>query len=408
MCFAFAVALFFGYQGGSYFLGNRLQEIGILFSLILFIYGAIVASFATPSKDLGFSLWFFLPLGFLIYIMVMPSYQFSKNAGVSMLPSVAASRHYIFLLIGPAIYFLYRGGLSVKTIERTILGVFGFITLSYLFHYFRLDLRAAYFSPDHTLSSLVTYDPWRGYRLRAPIVALAFITLLAPAMLFRAKTPKSRMIWFVVTAAMVYIWMLAQARSAIGTLLVGLMFYHVFFARKVRLGMLFMALPVMVPTITFAITQFLDHLSQLDPEWDGVRYKSYTIAVGVIKENPFFGFGQQSYSTVTEQELFWWKFFSTDIGLVGVGFKYGLVGVGLYLSFSYYSLHRLVSTNWAHHRKLGYSNLLLITFTAVFASFLLNLLLSPPLIVAPGIVSLSLALALTSIWRAELKKLPSS
>lgn len=404
VAFAFATVLFFGYQGGSYFLGNRLQEIGILFALLLFFYGAIVASFATPSRDLGFSIWFFVPLGFLVYIMVVPSYQFSKNAGVSMLPSVAASRHYLFLLIGPALYFLYRAGMSVATIERIILGVFGFLMISYLVHYFRMDLPSAYFSRDHTVSSLVTYDPWRGYRLRAPITALSFVSILAPAMLLRAQTPRAKILWFIVTGAVVYIWMLAQARSAMGTLLVGLMFYHVFYARKVRLGMLFMALPILLPTITVTVMQALDHLSKLDPEWDGVRYKSYGIALDVMRENPFFGFGQQSYSTVTEQELFWWKFFSTDIGIMGVGFKYGVVGIVIYLMLSYYSLQRLITTNWQHLRVYGRANILLLTYIAVFSSFLLNLALSPQLITAPGILSISMSLALTAIWRTEMRK----
>ena len=45
------IALYTGFQGGRYFFANRVQEIGILCVLALFIYGAVMTAFKTTKKE---------------------------------------------------------------------------------------------------------------------------------------------------------------------------------------------------------------------------------------------------------------------------------------------------------------------------------------------------------------------
>ena len=175
---AIFIVFYTGLQGGRYFLANRIQELGLLMAMILFFYGAIVASLHVRDKDLKWNWWFFTTVLLVAYTFVLPGYVFSVNANVSMLPSVLAGRGYLIIFFGPALYFLYRLGYSPEQMERVFIAALVFLALNYMFHYFRLDLRATYFSADHTVASLVTHDDWRGYRLKPSSHALFTISIL--------------------------------------------------------------------------------------------------------------------------------------------------------------------------------------------------------------------------------------
>jgi len=399
--------VYLGLQGAIYFLANRLQEIGILLCLILFFYSGILSAYNVKEKDFNWNLWFIGPLAFLIYIMVIPSVFWGLNAKVAILPSVAASRAWIFVLFGPALYMLYRSGLEIKHIEKVVISALVALVLSYLFHYLRMDLRAAYYSTDYTVNSLITFDPWRGYRLKAPLAAIFLLSILAPAMLVKAKSASQRLGWAVLVGILVYIWMLLQARSAAATLILGTFLYHFCFARKIRLGLFFMILPLAIVGAWYGTVTAMESLSKLDPEFDGVRYKSFGIAWEVLMEHPFFGYGQQSYSTVTEQDLFWYKFFSADIGLHGVGFKYGFIGIGLYLYYSVASLSRLITANWRYKETFGTINPIFVTIIIVFLSYTVNIAIGAFLSKQQGFIILSYAYGATAAWQHYISSHPS-
>lgn len=402
--FAIGVVFFTALGGGKYFLSNRLQELGILFSLFLFFYSSILAALNVREKDLNWSFWFFAPFFFISYTMIIPAYVFSTNNGVAMLPSVAACREYLIVFIGPALYFLYRLGLTVEEIQRTIVVTLVALVFSYLFFYFTKNLEADYFSADHTVSSMVTYDPWRGYRLRPPTVAMFLITLITPIKIFYAKTIRLKLWWIVVLAALIVIWAVNVQRAAMGSLIVSVILYHCMFAQKYRLGLFFVALPLIVAGAVVGLNLFFAHLATLDPEFDGVRYKSYGIAWEVIKQNPILGFGQQSYSTKTEQQILWWKFHSSDLGIIGVTFKYGIIGAVLYTLMSYMVLTKTLKTIWQIKKRTGESNALLIAIFCFFVSTTLVIILQSKYIFMPGLSICCLSLALATIYRHSFRQ----
>lgn len=406
--FAIGVVFFAALGGGKYFLSNRVQELGILLSLLLFFFSSSLAALNVRDRDLKWSFWFFAPFFFISYTMIIPAYTFASNQGVAMLPSVAACREYLIVFIGPALYFLYRLGLTAEEIQRTVVTTLVVLAFSYLFFYFTKNLEAAYFSPDHAVSSMVTFDPWRGYRLRPPTVAMFLITLITPIKIFYSKTATSRLWWMFVLLVLLFIWGINLQRAAMGSLVLSVIVYHLMFAKKYRIGLLFATLPIIVAGAAVGINMLFAHLATLDPEFDGVRYKSYGIAWEMIKENPIFGFGQQSYATKTEQEILWWKFHSSDLGMIGVTFKYGFIGAILYLLMSYMVLRNTLVTVWQHKKFTGESNALLFATFCFFISTTLVIVLQTKYIFMPGLSICCLSLALATIYRHSFRQSATS
>lgn len=393
---ALFVVFYTALKGGYYFLSNRLQEIGFLLVFALFVYSALVAALNVRTQDLRWSWWVFSTLAFVGYTFILPGFQFAQHTGVSMIPSVFASREFLIVFLAPTLYFLYRAGYRVTDIENVFTLTVALLVFSYLFHYFRIDLPAAYFSPNPTISGMVTFDEWRGYRLKPPSFALFFASVMSPVLLVRAESGLKKLFWLITFIACIYVWYLLMARSAIAAMLLGVLLYHLWFAYKPRLGLFFLMMLAIIPALVVSTMQYLEHMKTAD---EGVRYKSYTIAFEQIMKYPFFGFGQQSAATLTEQQIFWYKFYSADIGIVGIAFKFGLVGAALYLSLLIYVTIRAITLNWRHRMHLGMANIILVAAIARFVGDLFRFVLSVNYVYIEGLCVASLVIALTAIYK---------
>lgn len=401
---ALFIIIYTGFQGGRYFMANRVQELGILCALVLFIYGAVMTAFTVKDRDFKWSWWVFATLFFLAYAFYLPAQRFSVNAGVPIVPSLFASREFLISMLCPALYFMYKLGFEIEKIEKIFIVTLITLVLSYLFHYFRMDLRAAYFSSDHAVAGLVTFDPWRGYRLKTPSFAFYLLTVLAPIFLFTLPGVMTKIRWLLMTILLVYIWILVSQRSMAASLIGSTIVYHFCFAKKERLGLFFTALPGIIIGVVVGVEIAIEGMSKLDPETDGVRYKSGMIAWNSFLETPLLGFGQQSNSTLTEQQIFWYKFFSADLGLIGILFKYGAVGALVYVSFSIFLIRRMIITNWSYKQRYGTVNPVILSLLLVYIAFTLNILLTPAFTYIPGITAASFGIAYTSIWREKMRR----
>ena len=222
------IALYTGFQGGRYFFANRVQEIGILCVLALFIYGAVMTAFKTTKKELNWNWWFFATIFMIAYTFVLPAYLFSVNANVAMLPSLFASREFLLIFLCPSLYYCYKLGYTVEEIEDIFIKTLVALILSYLFHYYRMDLRAAYFSTDHAVAGLVTFDPWRGYRLKTPSFAFYLLTVMAPMFVYFSDKTSKKIAWIVMCFLLVHIWILVAQRSMMATLILSVVAYNVY------------------------------------------------------------------------------------------------------------------------------------------------------------------------------------
>ena len=401
---AFFIIFYTGFQGGRYFLANRIQELGLLLSLGLFVYSALLSALQVRARDLRWNWWFFATLAFIAYTFFLPAWLFSQNASVPVLPSIMASREFLIIFFAPAIYFLYRMGYDLLSIERIFTFALVFLAFNYLFHFVRMDLVSAYFSTDPTIAGLVTFDPWRGYRLKPSSIALFTLSVLALIKLFSSRGALKTLVWLLVVIVVGYIWFLVKARSMAASLILAGLVYVLFFLRKQRLGMFFLSLPVMimlVVTVTATVAGKLDNASS---EGDGVRLKSYSIALDSIAKHPFLGFGQQSGYSKTEQDIFWYKFYSSDLGLIGTAFKYGLIGASLYIFFSVFIIQRLVRIIWLYRRVYGHNHALMVAICVVFIALFINILLNPALVYIPGLTLAAFSIGLTSAWQHKMQQ----
>ena len=64
---SFFIIFYTGFQGGRYFLANRIQELGLLLSLGLFVYSALLSALQVRARDLRWNWWFFATLAFIAY-----------------------------------------------------------------------------------------------------------------------------------------------------------------------------------------------------------------------------------------------------------------------------------------------------------------------------------------------------
>ncbi|GGF62858.1 O-antigen ligase family protein [Alteromonas lipolytica] len=401
---AFFIIFYTGFQGGRYFMANRVQELGLLMSLSLFLYSALMSAVQIRRADLRWNWWFFATLCFIAYTFFLPAWLFSQNANVPVMPSIMASREFLIIFFGPAIYYLYRMGYDLLTLERVFVYALIFLAFNYLFHYIRLDLVAAYFSSDPTIAGLVTFDPWRGYRLKPSSIALFMLSVLAPVKLVKSRSAAKTLGWFVVVLVVGYIWFLVKARSMAASLILASLVYLLFFLRKQRVGVFFLSIPVIIMLVLTVSMTVAGKLENASSEGDGVRLKSYSIALNSIAEHPFLGFGQQSGYSKTEQDIFWYKFYSADLGLIGTAFKYGLVGAALYIFFSIFIIQRLVRTIWLYRRVYGQVHALLVALSVVFIALFINILLNPALVYIPGLTLAAFSIGLTSAWQHKLRQ----
>ena len=378
---------------------NRLQELGILFSLLLFCLGAWWGLF-TMKQDV-WKRWVYRPTFLAVFIMVTWSVVFGLRFGANPLFSFFASREFFFIFLCPAIYLMWHAGLDIKTLRRVCWAAIFMLMLNYLFFYFTMDLEAAFFSPEPTVSSLVTLDSWRGFRLKPPLYGIMVGILMSIMMIFSGYSKRHTFAAIIVFTTGAYIWSIVQFRSTLATMLLSSLAYYFITAHYNRLPLLWSAIAsglVVVPILVILLNSGgKDEVEQ--GEVDAVRAEAFAAAFESRKERPLWGVGKASAYSITYQDLEFPKFFPDDIGLVGMTYIYGGVGISIYLYFHFMILYRLWSTNWQYKEIVGKHEPLIWGIFIWMCAQTLNLVLNPGLAYGKGITIASIGLALCAIYR---------
>ena len=400
----FLILIFYaGYQGGKYFMNNRFQEVGLALTFILYFYGAVFTAFT--DRTIHWIWWFWSAPVFAGYVMLSSSLAFAINAGVGMMPSLFATREFLIVFLAPALYFLYRLGFSLQQLEKIFIASLVIIIFNYLFNYYRIDLEAAYFSTGY-MSYLVTYDEWRGYRLKPPTFALLILTSCGLMCLFQPSDVLKKTGWLLVLALVGYVWFLIMARSQMATLVMAMILYPILFSKPNRMNLFILIAPLGVMALIAVSDILVDGF--MHAEGAEVRAKSYIIAWETAMKLPVFGYGQSSGYSKTYQDIFGPKFFPDDLGLVGITFKYGFIGLVLYVFFNFYVTVRLLKVNWHYRRRYGMHNPVIWALFILMTALSMNLVLNPGLAYMQGLTTAAFSLAITACYYEELGLRPGA
>ena len=313
-------------------------------TLILFVW---LAS-STRTKKQGFYV-VFLPAYLIALLVVLYASVFFLRTGAPLLPSVLAQRAYTFFLLAPVIYMLHLRGWRLADFERIFVFAAVLTAAGYFVSYLTIDLESWFQSGDFYKSTWVTYDEIRGYRLKGPWVVLVFVVLYFGRRTLQVKGVLSFGFMLTLTALPIALLILSYPRVTLTSTGTALVIYKLFLSRPRYTR----SLPVLFPLFAifggllggYAIDTFAATYSG---DWSYVaRVDTAERAWGFFLEHPFLGFGQPSHYSLSFEDAMGDKFAPSDIGLLGVAFQYGLVGLFLYLFFSLWLVVNLLRLLWA-------------------------------------------------------------
>jgi hypothetical protein len=327
--------------------------------------------------------------------MGVSSLVFSINHGGNPLFSFFSAREFLLAFMGPGIYLLCRSGLPVEAVEKTLRMTILLLMLNYLFFYFTMDLQAAFFSTDHTVSNLVTYDDWRGFRLKPPLFAIMVGLMAALISLGQSRNLRAWTLSLLTLGIAIYIWSIVMFRSTLTTMLLAMLLYPLFLVSRRRLALVIVLCPLLVLLIPFLYQAMLEVF--LGSDGGSIRSKAFALAFQQIPRHPLLGAGEDSAYGATYQDIVAPFFYPDDIGLVGTIYKYGLLGAMLYLFMHFKILQRLWAANIAHVTSRGRLNPLLWGIFMWLTALAFNLVLNPGLAYAQGITLASTGFALASL-----------
>ena len=387
------LAIFAGCQGGRYYMANRLQELGIASSLGLMALGTWRGLFQLDLQT--WKTWVFKPMYLVFGIMIISSLAFYTNFGGNPLYSFFSAREFMLAFVGPGIYLLCRTGLPLAAVEKTVRFTLIALMLNYLIFYFTLDLKSLFFSNDHTLSNLVTYDDWRGFRLKPPLFAIMVGLMAAFISVGQSRQFLAWAISLSVMSIAIYIWSIVMFRSTLATMALSMMLYPIIFASKTRIPLIVVLSPLIILLIPTAFEVMLDVF--LGSDGGSLRKKAFLLAFEQIPGHFFFGAGEDNAYGATYQDIVAPYFYPDDIGLVGTLYKYGAVGAFLYLYMHAKIWTRLWAANIKFIQVNGRINPQLWAIFMWLTALAFNLVLNPGLAYAQGITLASTGFALASL-----------
>jgi hypothetical protein len=392
------IAIFAGFQGGRYIMANRMQELGIFSSLLVFVLGAWVSLFRISQDE--WKRWVYTPVLLVGGIMLIWSAVFALRFGESLLYCLFASREFLLAFLGPAMYLIVRSGYPSERLERVIWFSLLALMLNYLYFYFTLDLKETFFSADHTVSNLVTYDEWRGFRLKPPLFAIMLGLLGSLVLIGQMRSLGAALFALLLVGLALYIWSIVMFRATLATMLVSLCLYPLFLAARSRLPIILLVLPLVLLALPTLSQLMLGHF--LSADGGGIRLKAFQLALESIPRYLLLGVGEDNAYGRTYQDLFAFYFYPSDLGFVGITFKYGIVGAGLYLFIHFTIWWRLLASNWRYRLARKQLQPLLWALLIFFTAQTFNLVLNPGLAYAQGITVGTMALALCGIVDRQL------
>ncbi len=402
--FGLTVAYFAAHQGGKYYPGNLLQEIGLAIVALLYVVWLYRTRRWEWCGSANWTLWMVFVPGMAISFVAFYAMLFAAHSGAPALPSALALRYFGFALVAPIMVASMRGGVAIERHERAFLLALVALIINYTFNYVRLDLESVLHSGDRILASMTVWDEWRGFRLKPNFYSLYLLVFVGVFAIRRRNLGRWKPVMLL--AALAAIAWIAHLRPRAGMLSLSAssLLFWLFLSSPRRTGALFAFAPVgALVTATYVISIWSEFTFGLRHDWSFVaRMQSFSIALDVVREYPFFGYGQRSFHSISYQDLFGEHFFPGDIGIMGIAFRNGLVGVLGFLFLQLTLTCRAVGTHWAMRRRGYEPSVIMCGLSVLLIGMTFLMVTEPALIFEFGFALVPITLGFTAIWQIRL------
>lgn len=332
----------FGFLGFYPALGTF--EAGLASVLILYVWLAL-----STTIDSRWAMYAFLPAFGLAVFVLFYALVFTSRVDASLLPSVISQRDYVFLLLAPVVYMLLRvRGWELADLRRVFVLAMLMALASRVLADFTLPTGSA---PS---GGFLALKPDTAYGEESSLLRRLDTSAVFCALYFGRGIPKSKDVLSLgfrvsVTALAVTLLLVNAPRTLLASALLAIVLYAAFFSRPLRARFSVLLLPPVALLAVLSLPRIGDMFAR---SFEGdlsyrVRLQSTRIAWESVRNYPFLGLGQDSSRSVTYQDMFGENFYPGDVGLLGVAFQWGLLGLLLYLLLTAWLFVHLLKKLWA-------------------------------------------------------------
>jgi len=275
-----------------------------------------------------------LPLAAIAATALLYAFVFSQARGAPLLPSLLAQRFYVFYLLGPLVLLAWRAGAPQEEIEASFIAALYAAGFVYVVCYLALPLALYAESAEPTLRRLVQVDDWRGVRLKGPMFVFLLLFALEARRLLRPRGALPLLATLVALLGLLALFLVNVPRAHLAALAIAGALWPLFFAgpKRFRMGLAIAPLfATLGAALLFLVWDDVARTFEADPSFR-VRMQTAYYALQTIGERPLLGIGQASYRSTSYHDLYGTNFYPSDIGMLGVWFRYGLVGVVGYVA----------------------------------------------------------------------------
>ena len=282
--------------------------------------------FPSATQKRTWMLLLFIP-PLILCLTAIWSYRFNIFFGGDLSSNLLAQRWFFYWLLYPIGLALYENGMPLRKILHTIYITFILVLAIFAFRQLTIDFSLELTQGDN--ARYIRNDSFRGYRLYFAQYAFYAALYVSLAGAFFAK--KNRWLFAIGFFLLAALYSQVYSRLHIAESILVISFTALAFGdgtakiqpiRQIISMILFITLGLIA--IPFAV----DYLSadKASGQW---RLNSLEIILNEFSSRPWFGTGPGSTQSISLGDIFGAKFAPSDLGLIGITFVFGIVGLAI-------------------------------------------------------------------------------
>lgn len=314
------------------------REIGMICVLMLFFWLAL-----STAIDSRWVLYVFLPAIGLTSFVMLYAYVFTTRVDAPLVPSVLAERYYVFFLLGPVVYMLHLRGWVLADFRRIFVSSMVLTIMSFAVY----DLANPSASILFSGQLLVLQLAQENNLLQHLGVSAVFLTLYLGRRLLQTTNMITLAIDSVIVGLCVLLLVVTVPRGLMAGTIAALISYVLFLSRPAWAKLYGLMLPLYVAAAVL-LAPFFEYVFSAAFGRDSsylARAGEVSIAWQTFLKYPLLGFGKDSVQSVSYLNVLGY-IYPEDIGLLGVAFQFGLLGLTLYLLLSGWLCFNMLKLTW--------------------------------------------------------------